>query len=134
MLGLKAFYQGKIYVNHRVPASRMTPQYFERRSFAQGISDSYAQIRRAHSLAIAPRSWKDFVRPAKWKLEQLERNLILRSPTAEGVRRLMVWSHRAGMRFHRSEVCQDPSLLDWVLKQDYFNCRLPDGWESFLNQ
>ena len=127
MLGLKAFYQGKIHVNHRVPASRMTPQYFERRSFLQGISDSYTQIRRDHAVPTAPRrSWKDLVRPAKRKLE---RDLILRSPTVEGVRRLMARSHGAGMEFHRSEVCHDPSLLEWVLKQDYFDYRLPNVWE-----
>jgi glucosyl-dolichyl phosphate glucuronosyltransferase len=131
MLGLKAFYQSKTHVNHRVPASRMTLEYFERRSFLQGISDSYTQIRRDHGVPTMPRrSWRDLVRPAKWKLE---RDLILRKPTAEGVQTLIARSHLTGMRFHRSEVCRDRKLLDWVLKENYFDYRLPDGWEQYLN-
>ena len=130
MLGLKACYQGKTHVKHRVPASRMTPEYFERRSFLQGISDSYTQIRRDHGLPTAPpRSWKDLVRPAKW---MLERELILRKPTAEGVQRLMTRAHSAGVQFHRNEVRNDTNLLDWVLRENYFDYRLPDGWTQYL--
>jgi hypothetical protein len=123
MLGLRACYQGRTHVKHRVSASRITPEYFERRSFLEGISDSYAQIRRDHESPTAPRrSWKDlvrpardFVRPAKWKLE---RGLILRKPTTGGVRKLMARSRYAGTQFHRGEVRNDPKLLDWVLRRD----------------
>ena len=69
------------------------------------------------------------MRPAYWKLK---RNLIWHHPTAEGVRRLMARSHFAGVRFHRNEVRNDPKLLDWVLKEDYFDYRLPYGWERYL--
>jgi hypothetical protein len=131
MLGLKAYYQGQTHVLHRVPTSRMTPEYFERRAFLQGISDSYAQVRRAHGLSTPPaRSWRDYVRPAKWKLE---RELILRRPTAEGIRRLTERSRFAGMQFHRDELHNDPKLLDWVLRKDYFDYRLPDGWQRYLD-
>jgi hypothetical protein len=130
-IGLKAYYKGNTHVKHRVPALRMTPEYFESRSFLQGISDSYSQIRRDRGLSIAPqRRWRDLVRPAKWKLE---RAVILRRPTTEGIRRLMSRSHYAGIRFHRAEVRRDPGLLDWVLRQDYFDYRLPAGWEQYLN-
>jgi hypothetical protein len=131
MLGFKAFYQGKTHVKHHVPASRMTPEYFERRSFLQGISDSYTQIRRDCRVPGAPgRSWKDLLRPAKWKIE---RDLILRRPTAEGVARRMVRAHRAGMQFHENAARNDPKVLDWVLRQNYLDPRLPDGWTQYLN-
>jgi hypothetical protein len=132
MIGLKAYYQGKTHVMHHIPASRMTLEYFERRSFLQGISDSYTQIRRDGGLSASPpRSWRDYVRPAKWKLE---RELILRKPTAQGVQRLTARSRFAGMQFHRNEVRDDPKLLDWVLREDYFDYRLPDGWEQYLGR
>ena len=70
------------------------------------------------------------MRPAKWKVE---RELIVRRPSAEGVRRLMARSHFAGVQFHRNEVRNDPKLLDWVLREDYFDYRLPDGWEQYLD-
>jgi len=136
-IGLKAYYQGKTHVLHRVPASRTTPEYFERRSFLQGISDSYSQIRREHGLSASTLgSWRDLVRPAwdllrpaKWKLE---REMVLRRPTADGVQRLMRSAHFAGMQFHRTEVRRDPKLLEWVLRKNYFDYRLPDGWEQYL--
>jgi hypothetical protein len=109
----------------------MAPEYFERRSFLEGISDSYAQIRRDHVLSAPPtQSWRDYLRPVKWW--KLERELILRRPTAEGVHRLMARSRFAGMQFHRNEVRNDPKLLGWVLRKDYFDYRLPDGWEQYL--
>jgi hypothetical protein len=38
------------------------------------------------------------------------------------------------MRFHQSEVRNDPTLLDWVLRQNYFDYRLPDGWKHYLQR
>ena len=129
-LGLKAYYQGETHVKHRVPASRMTPEYFEKRGFLQGISESFTEIRRQGRMPLAQeRSWKNHLRPTKWKIE---RELILRSPTTPGVRLLMARSHWAGMQFHKKEVREDPKLFTWVLRSDYFDYRLPDGWEPSL--
>jgi glycosyltransferase involved in cell wall biosynthesis len=129
--GFRAVYHPRVAVKHVIPASRMTLESLERRGFYQGVCDSYTQIRRDHGLPTAPpRSWRDVVRSAKWKLE---RDLILRGPTAEGVRRLMARSYFAGVRFHRNEVRTDPKLLDWVLRENYFDYRLPDGWKNYLN-
>ena len=49
-LKLKALYQGKTAVYHQVPKSRMTVEYFERRAYLQGISDSYTSIRRSRAM------------------------------------------------------------------------------------
>ena len=130
MLGLKAFYQGQTFLKHRVPASRMTREYFERRSFLQGISDSYTQIRRERRVPPeSRRSWKDLLRPAKWSLE---RQKLSRHPTTESVRRLMARAHFDGVQFHRNEVRKDPKLLEWVLRDNYFDYSLPDGWKAYL--
>ncbi len=132
LLGLKAYYQGKTHVFHRVPSARMTPEYFERRSFLQGISDSYTQIRRDRLVPPARlRSWKEPLRPIKWRFK---REMIMRNLTTKGVCYLMNCAHMAGVQFHRNEVRNDPTLLEWVLKPDYFDYRLPEGWQKYLNQ
>jgi len=129
-LGLRAFYQGKTYVNHQVPASRMKPWYFERRAFLQGISDSYTQIRRDGRFAPAQEtSWKDLMELAKWKIE---RELILRRPSVNGVRALIARAYSAGAQYHQHEVRSDSQLLKWVLKADYFDYQLPNGWQRYL--
>jgi hypothetical protein len=110
----------------------LTPFSFEQRAFYQGVCDSFTQIRRDRQVPIEPRYlWSDILRPMK---SNLERNAVLRRPCTEGVRRLTARAHLAGMRFHQSEVRNDPRLLHWVLRQNYFDYRLPDGWKQYLQR
>jgi glycosyltransferase involved in cell wall biosynthesis len=128
--GLKALYHSGAAVKHVIPASRLTPESFEVRGFYQGVGDSYSNIRRNGFLPARTKSWKDHARPIKWKLE---RESLLRNPTAENIRFLVARARFAGRWFHEDEVRRDPKLLEWVLKPDYFNYRLPDGWENHQN-
>jgi hypothetical protein len=127
---LKALYHPGAAVKHVIPVSRLTPESFEQKGFYQGVSNSYTKIRRNGFLPARTKSWKDLVRPVKWKYE---RESLLRNPTADAVQFLVARAHSAGSWFHEYEVRKDPKLLDWVLKSDYFDYRLPDGWESRLN-
>ena len=43
--GYKVIYEPRAWLYHRVPASRLTPEYFCTRAFRQGISDSFTVIR-----------------------------------------------------------------------------------------
>ena len=109
----------------------MTVEYFERRSFLQGISDSYTQIRQRGALCVLKR--RNPIKRIYGQLRQrAQRARILREPTAEGVKLLIERSYRDGFDFHQTEVRKDPALLEWVLKLDYFDYRLPDGWENYL--
>jgi hypothetical protein len=44
--GYKAIYNPKASVYHFVPQNRMTQDYFCKRAFNQGISDSFAEMRK----------------------------------------------------------------------------------------
>ena len=58
-------------------------------------------IRRNGCPPAAPRkTWKDFLRPIKWKFE---RERILGKPS-EGVRRLVAMARIAGVHFHENQV------------------------------
>jgi hypothetical protein len=108
-------------VTHRVDAARMMPAYFEQRAFAQGISESYAAIRRhggfagrdfRHWLAPIVGSWTDrrlTAGAAEWDAV-VQWRAVLQAVRA---------AHRRGVHFHRAEVRRDPALLAWVLKEDY---------------
>ena len=68
--GGKVLYHPQAAVSHFVPASRMTHEYFYRRNFAEGITRSFVQIRRAHRLDDLPaagpppaRSWRQRLLP-----------------------------------------------------------------------
>lgn len=110
--------------------SRLTSEYLEQRAFYQGVCDSYTRIKRDRRVSPAPdRTWKDPFRPTKWHLERM---MLLRNPTVKKSRRLMARAHYDGIQFHRKEVRRDPTLLEWVLRDDYFDYRLPAGWKAFL--
>jgi glucosyl-dolichyl phosphate glucuronosyltransferase len=129
--GFRTLYHPDAAVKHVISANRMTLESFERRGFYQGVCDSYTEIRRERRVPTSYRpSLRDLLRPVKWKVE---RGRFLRRPGAEGIRKLMARSHFAGVQFHRNEVRTDPKLLEWVLRENYFDYRLPVGWEQYLN-
>jgi len=128
--GLRVLYHPGAAVTHVIPASRLTPEYLEQRAFFQGVTDSYTEIRRERQVPPAPaRSWKDRFRPTRWRVERM---LLLHNPAIKRIRRLMASAHYHGVQFHRKEVRQDPTLLKWILRDNYFDYKLPAGWEVFL--
>lgn len=88
-LGKKAMYDPVAEAIHIIPAERMTMEYICKRSFLQGISDSYTRIRK-------------------------DKGII--NPTYTEINDALI----QGMLFHRNAVQEDPELLRWVLKKDYF--------------
>jgi len=123
-------YHPGLAVKHVIPASRLTASSFEQRAFYQGVCDSFAQIRRNQGVRIEPaRPLKNFVRLFKSRIND---NLMLHRQSTKDARRLTDGAYLAGMRFHENEVLNDPRLLDWVLRLDYLDYRLPVGWRSYL--
>jgi glycosyltransferase involved in cell wall biosynthesis len=128
--GLKALYHPGMAVKHLIPVWRLAPAYFEERAFCEGIWRSYTSVRRNGSASSKPTSWRDLFRPVKWKFE---RKNILQKPTWEGVRLLVARARLAGFWFHQKEVLKDQKLLEWIVRPDYFDYTLPEGWQSFMS-
>lgn len=99
--GRRCLFHPGASVEHLVPASRMTHDYFRRRAFLQGISDSYTELRAQHLLGTPPRP--DPLGFARGLLNPLER------------------SRRAGMRYHRDAFAADAQVRAWVLRADYLD-------------
>lgn len=132
-LGLKAIYRPDALVYHRVPQSRLTVEYFERRAYLQGISDSFTTIRANRGLAAlsveyAAQDWKA---PLRWARRSANRLLRTVLPTLSdpyrGVRQRVRAAYEAGYQYHQEEVRNDPALLEWVLRPDYWNAVAPQG-------
>lgn len=144
--GLRAIYQPRAVVHHRVPAARLTIEYFLRRAFYQGVCDSFTAIRREPGcLAVS----------ASTAGSGTQRSVVLPDAAIEGADRvgsifasLRAWfrpnttptsaltfeevdprvqaSYRAGYGFHQDAVRRHPRLLEWVLRKDYWDYRFPD--------
>jgi len=123
-LGAMARFEPKATVHHWVPPERITPEYFEQRAFAQGVTDSYSAIRRARGLpGVAESSWY-FVR--RWVELSASYRQVIAAKTPEELRlvRLRMRFRRAywsGFYWHKDEVRQDADLLAWVLRPNYWD-------------
>ena len=112
----KCIFDPHASVYHKVTESRMTHKYFYDRGYAQGISDSFTQLRGRKPAAATPFLWLRIAR----KIRRLLRERILLS--AESRRALTETSrgYRAGFRFHQARYIEDPELKIWVHKHSYW--------------
>lgn len=122
----KAIYQPQALVWHQVPESRMTYKYFERRYFYQGVCNSYTEIRSLGSLPKTNyiQSVKELIRTPFSAIKQLIH--IDGTNTEEKVLKTKLHqSFIKGVNFHRNAIRQNPQLLEWVMKKDYWDYKLP---------
>ncbi len=132
--GLCSYYDPRGLAYHIVGAERLTVEYFCKRAYIQGISNSFSQIRAAHVGENSPQLRRGPLyylrRMREMTLVELLQSLVKRArrkvrsviPTsiADIQKRLEV-AERAGWQFHQDAVREDAELLRYVLRQDYFD-------------
>jgi len=126
--GLKAVYHPAASVRHEIPASRLTQAYFADRGFFQGVCDSYSEIRSKEEVTSESPVWKRLLNHTKEVISGW-----LFSKRSRGTTSMAVEAYRRGFEFHQSEVREDPSLLNWVLRRDYWDYQLPAGWQEYVS-
>lgn len=119
--GRRAVFHPGASVAHRVSTARMTGQYFAERSFAQGVSDSYTDLRRSgRGRSSWTRRIARALRPALQDLRRLAGNggdAVTRE--IREIEAAMRKGYRRGYDFHQSEVKGDPVLRAWVEQEHY---------------
>lgn len=129
--GLTALYHPRVSVQHLIPASRLSVAYFEERAFSQGVSESFASTRAAGRVP-------DEAPPAPGRFSVIRRTIstLIRGTSMESlvIKRRTAAAYRAGYLFHQDEVRRDPQLLAWVLRKNYWDYALPEGWERFMSR
>ena len=104
---------------------RMSPEYFEERAFAQGVSDSYTAICAAGgSFSLSVRGLRQRLQPHTGAGARLVGQRRAGTPTPRAsncvpCRLASASGYRRGWDFHRAEVGRDLALLRSVLKEDY---------------
>jgi len=122
----------KIKIQHLVPNERMTLEYFKKRAFFQGVCDSYSKIRKENGFTYY--SFKQnkniknsFIYSLFWKIYgKIKRSFLKIFNNKNYTLYLTVKaeyekSYKEGFDFHQNEVKNDPKLLKWVLKENYFD-------------
>ena len=145
--GYRAVYQPAAIVYHCVPAGRLTPEYFQRRAYFQGVCDSYTTMRRQGGLAPPVPEQPPTEESGLHRLGRYARHPLLHScnlvrrlfpkpkplpPVAiveeaelNQIRHGVESAYRSGYAFHQHAVRDMPGLIDWVLREDYWDYRLP---------
>jgi glucosyl-dolichyl phosphate glucuronosyltransferase len=108
--GVKCVYAQEALLQHVIGPDRLTPEYFARRAFYQGVCDSFTRIRagiKPSAHARGPR-----------------RRSGGRSPwagIASDVGARADAAYREGWAFHQREAARDPHLLAWIRRESFLD-------------
>jgi len=132
--GVVAYFNPKIKINHLVTENRMGLEYFKKRAFCQGVSDSFSDIRKTNGydyLDFSPNLNVDKIKNISFKqfLNKSYKKYIFKIATKLdpnydiylNIKNEYEKSYQEGFDFHQSEVRNDSSLLEYVLKEDYLD-------------
>lgn len=122
--GYKAIYEPKATVYHRVAPERLTVDYFCRRAFNQGISDSYTEIRQEHGLGnILTRNSQKTSLLSKILKKVLQLFMYWKTKLISEqhpIKKQIINAYEEGKSYHKRQVAEDSKLLEYVLKERYF--------------
>ncbi|MDP1613837.1 MAG: glycosyltransferase [Sulfuritalea sp.] len=119
--GLRCVFDSRASVYHAVPAERMTVEYFRKRAYNQGISDSYTQLRAGMKPDDeAPRGVLALARRIMHGLHARVREFGPQAIELGELRRAVGAGRQEGLVYHRMAYRQDEEVRDWVHKADYF--------------
>jgi glycosyltransferase involved in cell wall biosynthesis len=100
----KTIYNPKASVYHLCSTDRMTKKYFAQRSFNQGVSDSYTDIRESKH--------RNFF---KTKVRIIIKKYLLRRDT------MLEEEFIRGYEYHQNEAKKDSHLMEWIKRESYIN-------------
>ena len=135
---LLTIYNPKASVYHWVPKSRMSVEYFCRRAYNQGVSDSYSAVRRAQGtipvfnkdvltsrfksrinriLEIAREKAAVEIPGVIW--HKIKGYACIGNPQLAVIRKKIDLSYKSGHAFHQRMFKEDQKLREWVLRENY---------------
>ncbi len=124
--GEKAVYNPAAIVHHHIGTQRMTVAYFERRSFYQGVCDSYTQIRSGNDPSELLASFDTESKFWPLKIARRLKRMVVASRQSDSLENLFAKAYRRGFEFHCGSVISSPRLLQWVRRENYFDYHYPD--------
>jgi GT2 family glycosyltransferase len=142
--GFKSVYRQDSLLFHHCGPERLNPDYFVRRAYYQGVCNSYTELRRKYRGELTHNNsvpqvnlFKRILLPPIRAFRTRLRNwpfspkpVSLWAATAEEVRAKCQQAEHDGYRFHQQEASSDPSLREWIRRDNYFDVDLRDLTEK----
>lgn len=132
---IKALYHPGVLLYHQVPSTRMTYEYFDNRAYYQGVCDSFTRLRKENGLyktSLNIRKSPSFISKAKHfatkKIDNFLKPDSNNSILPEEIRSLMKRfeaKRTEGFDFHQTAFRENKQVRDWVLRENYFEYKLP---------
>ncbi|MGM0588337.1 MAG: glycosyltransferase [Bacteroidota bacterium] len=121
----KAIYHPGLMVKHHIPNQRLTKDYFYWRSFIQGITDSYSQLRSAPQNNPNYKkdnnlNFLDRIKTIRNKINRNEKRIRKINRLTSIEHDLKVYREK-GFAYHQAEYENDPELQKWVHKEHYLD-------------
>lgn len=125
--GYRAFFEPGLSLYHTVTKERMTKDYFIKRSYIQGMMNSYTDIRypRIEENKSASSDKRSLARRMVGRLKKLfwvsdePKNPLEKE--ANLLREKMAESSRQGYEKHQEECKRNPKLREYIQEKDYFH-------------
>jgi glycosyltransferase involved in cell wall biosynthesis len=120
--GLRCIFDNRASVYHAVTPDRMTIEYFRKRAYNQGVSDSYTQLRNAQAGGVKSNQTENPVALTKRLLRAICNRLLMFISDSGEFRELchvIREGHDAGFAYHQMVYRDDPQVRSWVHKRDY---------------
>lgn len=112
--GYKVLYNPKASVYHRVPASRLTLDYFKKRAFCEGVELSYDEKRYNITTIATPIVPKNILQKIKLRVKEL-----IRLARMSDIEKEILKSRRIGYEYHQYMYEHNEELRNWVHKECY---------------
>ena len=128
----KTIYHPNASVYHLVSKKRMTMEYLYNRAYAQGISQSYTDIRkqngRLESIKLNISNQEETIyNTCKRYFYQFFRYILGKyDREMELVQKTLQNGFADGYAFHQQEVRTNSEILSWVLRKDYFDGKIKE--------
>jgi glucosyl-dolichyl phosphate glucuronosyltransferase len=116
--GHRAVYVQEALLSHIIEAHRLTPAYFMKRAYYQGVCDSFGAIRGG----ISPAADADVVLPPLNGSQDTGRWTGFAAAVWQG----MSAAYREAWLFHQGEAARDTDLLRWIRREHYMDADIRD--------
>ena len=123
--GYTTMYDPRASVYHMVPQSRMTIDYFKKRSFCRGVELSYIEMREK---ALNPKEQpKHFRKIRRWinnilhPTKKISMADIQTTAAMTEIEKQIAISEKIGYQYHQTMYHRSPELREWVARLNYLD-------------
>lgn len=133
--GLKALYHPGVLLYHRVPSSRLTFEYFEKRAFFQGVCNSFTDLRLKQQENIKIKTNIVYRKSFINKIKRWVKSIIFTKKNIEKTQNIprdiqmivkrMAIKEKEGYDFHQKIYIDNELVRNWVNQENFMNYKLP---------